>query len=275
MISKFWKDSVGGNLIAAAILSLLTSLISKMESNVNNFIDNKLFPFEADLNIKYLLFFLLLFLLYFLIFYLIRQISLFINTGKPLNLKKALQRYSNLKKVAVIGKSEVGKTTLISRFCRIENDPEQTQGKYAYPVNFSRKWFNFALMLDANGESTALQLSNAIIANYVLVLLDHNWGDGNANLNSDRIQENKMFLSRLSDSIDNSDSHKISYICIIMNKHDLWAEKIDEATFYSNYEDEINVLKKINGRPSIKIFYHSNIYSKDVTKLINHINSKI
>lgn len=188
------------------------------------------------------------------------------------SLEVLVEKYPNLKRIAIVGKGNVGKTKLIENICGIENKNETTQSKDGYLYNFSNNRECYAIISDVSGQSQSLQNDSAVKANILIVLLDHTEHYLEKEIQKKRLQDHESFIQLLKDRLVNYE-HKISWICFLFNKSDLWSQLSDEEKtelkvfFNSQYE----IFKSAFGKIEFECLEFSNEITYNRAKIINKI----
>ncbi|WP_025154382.1 GTPase domain-containing protein [Morganella morganii] len=130
--------------------------------------------------------------------------------------------------VAIIGLSEVGKTTLLDLILHKKNKNERTQSVYGKLENYKGRSYYF---YDMKGESH-IQISQVLErADCALFLLDHNLGGVDENINDSRISSSNSLINSLYSTRENK--HVIPTL-FILNKCDLWGGKCELKDLYKD-----------------------------------------
>lgn len=184
--------------------------------------------------------------------------------------------YSFLKRVGIIGISNVGKTTLAENICRIRNKGSVTQGAWAYISNLSSSKKKFVAILDAAGQSPSLQNDMALESDILLVIFDHNSSSESGSINKNRIESHKVFIQLLIDRFRTSSITRLKTLYLIMNKRDLWQNTENRQSEIEKVMDAFEYEFK-SAFSSIEIYRHyfSNSITSDCTNIVNTLANKI
>jgi len=207
----------------------------------------------------------------------VRRIELLQNlSGDKISLDFLKSKLSFLKRISILGIGNVGKTTLVENICRNENQNTLTQGSGAFVTNFSGKSSKYAAMLDASGQSMALQNDIALEANILIILLDHNSSDKDRKINQARMDRHDDFLSLLKDRLETR-GHSPLWIHFLLNKDDLWAnlKKTEKQRLTVWFEKHVTSFKSSFPRTEVSHSNHSNSKTGNLTKIINQIQKHL
>ncbi len=100
-------------------------------------------------------------------------------------------------KLAIIGPSRAGKTTLKSRLSFQATPTERTQSVDAYVVSVPSSPLSYLAVLDGGGEKFAQQFKIAEPCDFLCVILDHNQSDVEISVSSERLNEHAAFLKQV------------------------------------------------------------------------------
>lgn len=267
-----WKDPVLSKVIAVGLIWILSNLFiwfSKISNDISNW--NKISLFST------------IFLLIVFCFFLwkrwnkltvkekLRKLS-----GDKISLTKLKTSFPNVEKISVVGRSSVGKTTLIENICRKENENKLTRGKGAYIRNFSNRIDKFAAMLDGSGQSQSEQNDIAVESEIIIVLLDHNSSRESSRIDRQRIQSQRDFLLLLKDRFKTS-NHTPKWIHFLLNKQDLWSKlpPARKTNLQNDFQSFITDYRESFKNAKITFDYHSNEFTRDRTKIMDKIAENI
>lgn len=136
------------------------------------------------------------------------------------------EKFPDVRIISVVGKGSVGKTRFVNNLCQITYKNEYTQGRHAYIKKFRNKNNRGEVwgVLDGKGQHIPGQNDNAIIADILIVLIDHNTSNTDISIIGSRIEEHKSFVEILNHRITSTKEQKIGKVFFLVNKSDLWRQ---------------------------------------------------
>lgn len=203
--------------------------------------------------------------------------SLLEHTSLSLPIATALNKFPYLTIIAANGIKGTGKSTLLFHLIKKSEIPEPTRYHHAYITNFSNTKIRFAVILDGAGQIPAQQNKIMELSEILIVVLDHNPSDTINEISTERLDENKNFITDLSERISINKSNKIKEIIILVNKSDLY-EKIHhsfEKIIVPHLQPAIDHLMSQNRHIAVRIQAHSNHKSVDINNLTSLLFSLI
>lgn len=141
--------------------------------------------------------------------------------GNEISLEE-LSRYEPIEKLAIIGPSKAGKTTLLTRLAIKPSRSERTQQVTATIVVLNVSPPKYYALLDGGGEINAHQLHLVEIADKVIMVFDHNDSDVEIDPNAERLAKCEEFLVQVHAQIRFKEKASLEKIIVLHNKKDLW-----------------------------------------------------
>lgn len=233
---RIWRDPVWSKIIAYIIIWICTSLIGYFDF-VHNVLRNKVLNRElTKLESVLLISIVSLILLSIILFILYtrkkniqkRYHNLYHSrTGTIIPIDKLKKQSPQMKRIAISGLGDVGKTTLIKNFSNALRSKERTYGKGCYVVNLSNNSYNYAAILDGTGQKIDIQNSLILEADIVIFIVDHNISNSEVTIDNERLFEHNTFVEQAIDKMIDEE-HFPPYIYILLNKKDLWKQNLEK-----------------------------------------------
>jgi hypothetical protein len=145
--------------------------------------------------------------------------------GQTVELQQLEDVYPPIPKLAIIGPSQAGKTTLRNRLSFDVSQLTRTQHITCYVTSLQTSPPKYLAILDGGGERFAQQFKLAEVCDYLCVVIDHNVSDSDSEIDKDRLAEHEEFLRQVKHYLDESHSREKLWVHFLINKHDLWVSE--------------------------------------------------
>lgn len=180
-------------------------------------------------------------------------------------------------KIAIVGPSRVGKTTLKNRLHFANNEPLRTQSVSATVIAIPTTPISYLAVLDGGGEKLAQQFRIAELADFLCIVVDHNISDNDPAISNQRKNETSQFLEQIRGHLHETSSLPKKWIEILVNKRDLWSTipEVKQKRFIANLEKELQKWKDGNFSKDVSIHPHSNENADDVSRFMNILKSSL
>jgi len=178
-----------------------------------------------------------------------------------------------IKKLAIIGIGQAGKTTLRDRLSFDVSKAERTQQVTAKIVSLHSARPTYLAILDGGGEKYAQQFKIAEIADCLCVVLDHNSSDTSKALSKTRVAQHRGFLSQVKHHLNEAGCEKKNWTRFLVNKHDLWklrssAERSEITEFAAQ---EAEKWQAANLSEHVDYVSHSNAKAQDIAEFMTYL----
>jgi hypothetical protein len=196
--------------------------------------------------------------------------------GQRLTLDKIESVDPPLLKLGVVGSSQVGKSTLVSRVLHQIPPSQRTDIVHGYVAALNTNPLQFLAMLDGPGQVFANQFQIATPADILCIIIDHNLSDNETSIEETRIQEHIKFQQQLRGYLKEQ-SKKPVWIHLLLNKQDLWENNsLDKCERLKQLlKDEAKAWKDSNLVSTVTFAEHSNGRPDEITSLISHLQQII
>ncbi|ARE85039.1 small_GTP: small GTP-binding protein domain protein [Roseovarius mucosus] len=193
--------------------------------------------------------------------------------GNEIDLDELENRIQKIGKVAIIGRSQAGKTTLRNRLKFDVAKTVRTEELEATVIALPTAPVQFVALLDGDGTKYRQQLVMAEVCDFLIIILDHNSSDEDRTFDEDRVAKHKEFLEQVSNSISKYRAEKLRKIMFLWNKRDLWqrAEAEDSAKFEEFTASVFKKWSESNFAETVVQQPHFNEDASDVSFVMNAI----
>jgi hypothetical protein len=193
--------------------------------------------------------------------------------GKVIPLEDLEKISPTVLRLAVIGPSMVGKTTLKDHITFSPTAAVRTQQVTAHICNLQTAPVAYIAILDGGGEKFAQQFMLAEVCDCLCIIIDHNSSDADAIVDDRRLSEHTYFMNQVRLYLDEKKIGPKKWIRILINKRDLWARasQIDRDKLLRFYEREVQQWKLGNRSSTIEARPHSNSERLDVAEIVELI----
>lgn len=187
------------------------------------------------------------------------------------------QVYPPLRKLALLGPTAVGKTTLKQALSLESIGRTQTQTITAQIISVPLTPPKYLAVLDGAGEWNTQQFRIAEAADYLCLILDHNLSHTDSALSRTRLTEIDHLFGQLRNHLIQAGLPRKRWIEILINKRDLWqtASQQDQNEFRAFYEDQLQKWKNSNFADSVTMHHHSNERIEDISRFMSLLQTSI
>lgn len=193
--------------------------------------------------------------------------------GKEIELDVLENRISKIGKVAIVGRSQAGKTTLRNRLKFDSEEIVRTEELEATVIALPTAPVQFVALLDGDGTKYRQQLLMAEVCDFLIIVLDHNSSDEEKTFDEGRIAKHNEFLDQVSSSISKYRSERLQRVMFLWNKRDLWQQA--GAHDLTKFEDfKASVFGRWSGSNFADVVVqqsHSNEDASDVSSVMSAI----
>ena len=164
------------------------------------------------------------------------------------------------KKIAIVGSSKSGKSTLLARL-RVKRAPtERTQEITATIISLGSQPIRYVAVLDGSGETYTQQFRIAENGDIIILMFDHNGSDSSKRVLEKRLVEHTAFSRQLREHLTQTGRREKSLIHILANKMDLWSQsaKTRQSKLTKICEDELGHWKTAGLAKKTSTGNHSN-----------------
>ncbi|WP_138481514.1 GTPase domain-containing protein [Dyadobacter bucti] len=196
--------------------------------------------------------------------------------GKHLDINELNDIYPPLKTIGFIGPKAVGKTTL-KEYLKFQNLPRRrTQTITGQIIAIPEQAQQFIVVLDGAGEWNTQQFKIAEIADYICVILDHNFSHVDSALSDGRLKEITQLYDQLRRHLIQTNVSKKKWIEVLVNKRDLWqqASANDQVIFEQFYTDEFSKWRNGNFADVVTLSLHSNEIVPDLNGFMEKLKAR-
>lgn len=200
--------------------------------------------------------------------------------GRRLTISELDEIYPRLWKIAIIGMSYAGKTTLLNRLkFDIPVKKSRTQEIHAHIVAIPTNPVGYLAILDGTGagEGDAQQHIISELADCLCIILDHNRSDVNSTLSDDRFRETREFFVRTRTFLSEKRATRKLWIDILGNKRDLWQKEIEEIQ--NDFKDfcsiEVRSWRESNLAQTVSYHEHSNEVPDDIARFMQQLKNTV
>jgi hypothetical protein len=193
--------------------------------------------------------------------------------GKDLTLDELKEVDPPVFKLGLVGPSESGKTTLLSRIGHQKSPrPEdRTQRVYARIFAVNKNPLGFLAVLDGSGLALHQQFKLIEHADFLCIVLDHHQADDVPIFEESRLKKHDDFLDQVQTyMLENK--NEVKYINILLNKKDLWQNRPENAPLLTWFDHKPDAWKKTFPKIDVKDFKVSNNTADDVVALEERIS---
>jgi len=176
-------------------------------------------------------------------------------------------------KLGIVGYTQSGKSTFLKNALQKVPEVERTDKVYAVVITLQTSPPTYVALLDGDGEQLPQQFEVAENADFLLVFVDHNYGDDTTAKSKARIGEHNSFLKQLEFYIKKREP--LPRLHIVLNKRDLWEKSKNANDLQEWFSDHVRQWKKVRIAENITSDVHSNMLSNDVNKIIHHIREQV
>ncbi len=197
------------------------------------------------------------------------------NNLKTEDKKEIESEQKDYPEIAFIGKSKVGKSTLITKLLNLKAPISTTElSKHTWIIEIGKR----VNLFDGKGQVFFQQFKVAINKSFICLFLDHNESNNSSAINEARLKEHEYFADEIIGYLDDKYTeidHIIKGICIFINKKDLWEKDDVNEKILRDFTEGIKIkMKNAKWFPKgreIKIFYHSNFVQNDIANFVSHM----
>ncbi|MGY3687541.1 GTPase domain-containing protein [Vibrio coralliilyticus] len=182
----------------------------------------------------------------------------------------------SIEKLAIIGPTRTGKTTLKERLNFRTPENKRTQGISATITAITSNPVKYIAVLDGGGEVLTQQFKIAEQADFLCIVIDHNISNSSLQIDTERQKETSEFMDQVRHHLRNDGIKQKKWIEIIVNKQDLRG-KLDEAELADFVEFVGN--EKLKWETSsiskdVSSENHSNLNFDDVSRIMDKLVNK-
>lgn len=191
--------------------------------------------------------------------------------GKTISLETLSNTTTPIPRLAIIGVSQAGKTTLRSRLAVEPVVRGRTQQMTAQVISLQTSPPTFLAILDGGGERFPQQFKLAETCDYLCIVLDHNQSDTLVPIERSRMEEHEAFLRQVRHHLDQAQAAPVKQVHMLLNKHDLWkqAPVKKQSELLKFCADEAKKWKDGKNAESSDFKSHSNENPEDIAQLMN------
>ena len=197
--------------------------------------------------------------------------------GDTLDLTELDNIFPPIRKLAIVGLTSTGKTTLKNRLQFQPPPNERTQAARATIVSIPTKPVTYLAVLDGGGENYSQQFKIAESADHLCLVIDHNRSDNDPKVSNERKEETKEFMTRIREHLRETESPQKIWIEVLVNKKDLWEAppNKDRETFIDFVNEETEKWKDGNFSKDVRMKPHSNQNADDVARFMDRLKSTL
>jgi len=180
-------------------------------------------------------------------------------------------------RLAVVGPTKAGKTTLKARLSFKGTPDERTQKVTAYVVSVPSNPPRYVAILDGGGERLAQQFKISEPADCLCLILDHNISDTDTTIDDERLKEHTEFLTQIRYHLKDARGPRKKWIEILINKRDLWEQASDEQkdAFKQFYVEEVGKWSADLFSDSVASNPHSNEIPDDIGRFMSQLAATV
>ena len=197
--------------------------------------------------------------------------------GDPLDLTELANISPPIRKLAIVGPTRTGKTTL-KNYLQFQLSPnERTQAATATIVPIPTNPVTYLAVLDGGGEQFAQQFRIAESADHLCLVIDHNSSDDDPKVTNERKTETMQFMEQIRGHLIETESPTKIWVKILVNKKDLWESlpDKDKKPFIDFVEEETKKWKNGNFSKDVLMVPHSNQDPDDVARFMDVLKSTL
>lgn len=176
-------------------------------------------------------------------------------------------------KLGIVGYTQSGKSTFLKNALQEVPEVERTSKVYAAILTLQTSSLTYVALLDGDGEQLPQQFEVAENADFLLVFVDHNYGDDKTAKSKVRIGEHDRFLKQLEFYIKRREP--LPRLHIVLNKRDLWEKSKNADDLQEWFSDHVSQWERVCIAENVTSDVHSNMLSNDVNKIIRHIREQV
>jgi hypothetical protein len=182
-----------------------------------------------------------------------------------------------LSKLAIIGPSKAGKTTLRERLAIQRTNDLRTQNISAYVLPLSTQPQIFVAVLDASGEVLSQQFRIAESADMLCIVLDHNESDTEFEVRDDRLADHAKFLDQVRSHLRECNGKRLQWVLVLKNKRDLWeAAPAQQRQHFADFcLEQAKTWRSGNFADAVTEHAHSNEIPNDVADVAALIATRV
>ena len=197
--------------------------------------------------------------------------------GKTLDLIELNNISPPIRKLAFVGPTRTGKTTLKRRLQFEPSPNERTQAATATIVPILTNPVTYLAVLDGGGESFPQQFKIAELADHLCLVVDHNNSNDDPSVSGERRIETVKFMTQIREYLLETESPKKVSVEVLVNKRDLWETLPvkDRKTFLDFVSEETKKWKDGNFSKDVRMATHSNQNIDDVARFMNKLKSTL
>lgn len=173
-------------------------------------------------------------------------------------------------RLAIVGLSQAGKSTLIDRLHHRKPALERTQDQHAYVIPISLSDKIFVALLDGPGGLFADQFEVASKAEFLCIMLDHASDTESQVADEGRLEASKQFCEQLRAFIL-TQNRRLRRVHLLLNKQDVWRAGGDKDKLNRFLEHERYLWERSNLAKRSTARRHSNFAPDNVAELMDEI----
>ena len=193
--------------------------------------------------------------------------------GETIDISELDDIYPPLLRLAIVGPTKAGKTTLKNRLGFQKKPDQRTQSVTAYILFVPATPPKYVAILDGGGERLPQQFRISELAHCLCLVLDHNESDSETALVRERLNDHTEFLTQIRYQLNDANCTRKRWIEILINKRDLWekAPPEEKADFESFCKKEIEKWSSGGFAETVASNRHSNEIGDDIARFMSQI----
>lgn len=197
--------------------------------------------------------------------------------GKNLKVTELLNIHPPVKRLAIIGPENSGKTTLKKNLAFEPHHYQRTQTVTAQVVTIPNSPTMYLAILDGAGEWYNQQFEAAKEADFLCVILDHNYSHTDSSLSTERLNDTKRLLQQVRKILADSHLKRKVWVEILVNKKDLWenASQLEVNDFMQFCNEEKSRWENANLADVVNINHHSNGRTSDIARFMDLLKNSL